>query len=78
MARRDHDLVSKIENDALDESVPLTRVLRKCVVLGGKSGSERLRDWATRELDGYYDEDELPGYRIIHAPLVMDGISGNI
>jgi hypothetical protein len=78
VARCDHDLVSQIENDALDDSVPLTTVLRKCIVLGGKSGSERLRDWATRELDGYQGgEEELPDYRIIGAPLVMDGIAGN-
>jgi AbiTii len=46
-------------------------------VLGGKSGSERLRDWATRELKGYYGQDDLPDYRVISAPLMIDGIAGN-
>jgi AbiTii len=75
--RRDEDLIAQIEKDALDDSVPVATALRKCVVLGGKSGSEPLRDWATRELKGYGGDDELPDYRIIRAPLLVDGIAGN-
>jgi hypothetical protein len=75
---RDHDsLVAQIERDALDDSVPVATALRKCVALGGKSGSEPLRDWATRELQGYDGNDELPTYRIIAAPLRIDGLAGN-
>ena len=33
------NLVAKLELDAPDESVPLATALRKCIVLGGKSGS---------------------------------------
>lgn len=77
MARRDQDLLAQIERDVLDESAPLASALRKCVVLGGKSDSEQLRDWATRELQGYYGESELPDYRVVAAPLQIDGISGN-
>lgn len=77
VARREETLVEQIEHDALADSVPLATALRKCIVLGGKSGSERLRDWATRELQGYYGEDNLPEYRVIVAPLMLDGIAGN-
>ncbi len=76
MAR--HDPIAEIERDALDDSTPLATALRRCVVLGGKSGSEALRDWATRELQGYRGEDDLPEYRRILAPLMVDGVSGNI
>jgi hypothetical protein len=76
VVRRDDDLLSQIEREALDDSVSLASVLRKCVVLGGKSGSERLQEWATRELEGYYGQGDLPSYRIIRAPLVMDGLAG--
>lgn len=76
VARRDHNLIAEIERDALDESVPVATALRKCLVLGGKSGSEQLRDWATRELQGYPGIDDLPDYRVIVAPLRLDGISG--
>lgn len=77
MARRETSLIDAIEQDALDDSAPVATALRRCVVLGGKSGSEKLRDWATRELKGYHGEDDLPGYRVVPAPLRVDGIAGN-
>jgi hypothetical protein len=67
--------VAEIERDALDDDVPMATALRKCIVLGGKSGSEALRDWASRELQGYHGEDELPDYRVIAAPIVIDGMT---
>lgn len=78
VARREDSLIEQIERDALDDSVPVATALRKCIVLGGVSGSERLRDWATRELQGYYGENsDLPDYRVVPAPLMIDGIAGN-
>jgi hypothetical protein len=71
-----YDTLTEIEKDVLDPSVPLATALRKVLILAGKSGSEPLRDWATRELKGYLGEDDLPDYRVIHAPLTLDGISG--
>lgn len=77
VARREDTLIAQIERDALDDGVPVATALRKCIVLGGKSDSEQLRDWATRELQGYHGQDDLPDYRVIAAPLVIDGIAGN-
>lgn len=77
LARRHDSLIAQIEADALDEEVSVASALRKCIVLGGKSGSERLRDWATRELQGYVGQDDLPAYRVVSAPLRIDGIAGN-
>lgn len=57
--------------------MPVAGILRKCMVLGGESGSEALRDWARRrELQGYPDIEDLPRYRLIPAPLLIDGIAG--
>jgi hypothetical protein len=72
--------LEQIERDALNDEVPLATALRKCVALGGLAGSEQLRDWASRELRGYFDDEEgaeLPTYRIVSAPLLVDGIVGN-
>lgn len=77
MAQREASLIDQIERDALDDSVPVATALRKCVVLGGQSNSENLRDWAVRELQGYQGEDDLPGYRVVAAPLRIDGKAGN-
>lgn len=73
MKSRDQTLLAEIEAAAVDSRSSLADALRKCVVLGGKSGSEQLRDWATRELQGYYGEDELPEYRTVAAQIQIDG-----
>ena len=70
MARR--DLLRHIERGAHDTSSDLASLLRRCISLGGVTGSESLREWATRELMGYGDDDELPDYRRAAAPLVLD------
>src|SRR4051794_9398519 len=66
-------LLDEIERDALDDSVPIATALRKCVALGGDSGSEALRDWAVRELEGYQGDIDVPSYRTVPAQLQIDG-----
>ncbi|MER7457651.1 hypothetical protein [Micromonospora sp. NPDC126480] len=70
-------LLIEIERGALDSGVPLADTLRKCVALGGQARSVELRDWASRELNGYSGDDELPEWRKVHAPLQVDLISGH-
>ncbi len=70
-------LLDEIEAGALDDSTDLSSVLRKCITLGGATGSERLRDWASLELKGYGGDDKLPEYRRVVAPLLLDGQAGN-
>ena len=69
-------LLSEIEAAVLDEDVPITVALRKCLVLGGRAGSEALRNWASKELNGYSPDDELPDYRVLRCALVVDGFAG--
>ena len=78
MPRKSPDPLAEIQRRARDESMAVTYALRECLDLGGLTGSADLREWASRELHGYLGhEDELPPYRRIRAPLLMDGISGN-
>lgn len=78
VVRRENTLVDQIEADALDENASLAGALRKCVILGGKAGSEQLRDWATRELEGYYGEGvELPDYRVVAGQIQVDAAVSN-
>jgi hypothetical protein len=72
---RDHSLLAEIERDALNHSVPLSAALQKCIALGGRARNAELRDWATQELHGYRNDTEIPPYRIIHAPLLIDAIT---
>lgn len=43
VARREDNLITQIEKEALDVGASVAGALRKCVVLGGKSGSEPLQ-----------------------------------
>jgi len=70
MVRR--DLLREIERGAHNPRSALAPLLRRCITLGGVTGSESLREWATSELMGYSDGDELPDYRRAAAPLVLD------
>lgn len=59
-------MLAEIETGLLDNE-PLSTLLQKCIVLGGHAGSEKLRDWARRELNGYGKDQELPEYRKLTA-----------
>jgi len=72
--RTDQSLLAQIERDAIDDRVTLATTLRKCIRLGAQARNDELRDWASKELDGYRDGD-VPDYRIIHAPLMIDGLT---
>ncbi|MCF7553758.1 hypothetical protein [Pseudonocardia sp. WMMC193] len=71
------ELLSKIEEAILDEGTSTTSILNMCIVLGGRSDSTRLRDWASRELKGYTSRDGLPDYRTVHAAILLDAFVGN-
>jgi hypothetical protein len=72
-------LLRSLREHLLDESEPLAGLLRKCLLLGAETGSEALREWARRELNGYGDEDEVPNYRKFQdVPISMDSMSGRM
>ena len=74
VGRTDQPLLAQIDRDALDDRVPLATTLRKCIPLGAQARNDELRDWASKELDGYRDGD-VPSYRTIHVPLLIDGLT---
>ncbi|PRB18851.1 hypothetical protein [Microbacterium sp. MYb62] len=69
---RPQDLLKQIERDLIAEK-PLDTLLRKLILLGGNAGSPELRQWAATELRGYEDDNSLPSYRRVNAPLQIDG-----
>jgi hypothetical protein len=74
---RDQGLLAEIKRDALDDRVPLVTILRKCLDLGEQTRNAELLAWVNRELDGYVDGDDLPEYRVIYAPLVIDAVTSS-
>jgi AbiTii-like protein len=72
MSSRAIGLLAQIEAGVLDDSVPLSTLLQKVIVLGGKAGSEKMREWARRELNGYVGSGVvLPDYRRIPSALYV-------
>jgi hypothetical protein len=61
-------LLDEIIHLAEDGKQPLPDILRKCLRLGHELKNERLKSWATQELNGYECDKELPAYRTIPGP----------
>jgi hypothetical protein len=57
-------------NIATDNQQSTTVLLRKSIVLALQLKNERLKVWATNELNGYSSWKEMPEYRIISAGAV--------
>lgn len=70
------DLLHSLRDHVLDESASLAGLLRTCLMLSADTGSSMLRAWASSELNGYRDDQEVPAYRKISAVLRMNSISG--
>jgi hypothetical protein len=71
MSHQREGLLAQIEAGVLDDKVPVSSLLQKCIVLGGQAGSERMRDWARGELNGYDSADSVPAYRHVRAALMI-------
>jgi hypothetical protein len=70
MAQKRGGLLAQIEAGVLDDTVPLSSLLQKCIALGGQAGSEKIRGWARRELNGYAGAETVPDHRHIPAALM--------
>lgn len=64
--------LTQIERDLI-AGKPLETLLRRLLLIGGAAGSVELREWASAELRGYSSDIEVPDYRILNAPLQIDG-----
>jgi hypothetical protein len=60
-------LLGEIQVAALDSSVPLPDLLRKCKVLAARLKHAELANWVNHELNGYPDRESLPPYRILKS-----------
>ncbi len=58
-------LLKDIQNDAIDSSIEISTLLRKCKVLAVRLKSEEFGRWVDMELSGYKSVDELPDYRVM-------------
>jgi hypothetical protein len=64
-------LLDQLQAGVADDTVPLSSLLNKCILLGGQAGSEKMRDWAVQELNGYDSLNDLPDYRKVGATVMI-------
>lgn len=60
-------LLRDIQAAAIDSTVPLTTLLRKCKVLASRLGNADFKQWIEDELNGYVSIEALPPYRILQV-----------
>lgn len=73
MPKQEPGRLAQIHEAALNRSIPVSQVLQMCVLHGRDvAGSEELRTWATKELDGYQTTETLPDYRVMTVVLTTD------
>jgi hypothetical protein len=60
-------LLREIQSAAVDSSVPIAALLRKCKILAARLGNDQLKSWIDNELNGYGSKDDLPAYRIVRV-----------
>ena len=62
-------LVTELQREALDRSVPGADLLRKALVAARKLKIEGIQSWLKSELNGYSDSDEIPEYRFVNGEI---------
>lgn len=60
-------LLQGVQNAAIDATVPISTLLRRCAVLAARLNNDELRTWVFKELNGYDNADDLPDYRVLGA-----------
>ena len=62
-------LVTEVQREALDRSVPAVDLLRKAFVAARKLKIEGIQSWLKSELNGYSNSEEIPEYRAVHGEI---------
>jgi len=69
---------SKILKELANNKVSLEVALSRLMLIASDIGDTELKNWATKELNGYGVDDECPPYRcIVSGNIVFSGIRGN-
>jgi AbiTii len=60
-------MLRQIQDAAVDSTVNLADLLRRCKLLGARLGSEEFKRWVDHELNGYVDRQVVPEYRVLRV-----------
>lgn len=62
------NLIRSLRDEAVDESTPLARLLRRAKVLSSLLKNPRFKEWVRNETNGYDGDSTLPEYRMAVSP----------
>ncbi|EMF8480540.1 hypothetical protein RGI99_000085 [Morganella morganii] len=76
-------ILHEIQRDAMNEDSSISNLLRKCLFLARKTGSDQFKKWVFSELNGYDPESDIPEYRVLSCQSKgdfsrVDGIFKNL
>src|ERR1051326_2811767 len=57
--------IKELKREILDDSIPLSALLRKAVLVAKAINDTENEKWIRAELNGYENEEDLPDYRIL-------------
>lgn len=70
-------LISEIVEDASNNQIDVSAILRKAIVASSRLNLTELRDWLQKEINGYSLSDEIPSYRNLEGrPLYWNPYNG--
>jgi hypothetical protein len=69
-------IIEQIQSDALDHTVPVSKLLREVKLAAAKLGLRAVEGWVDKELKGYGPNDDVPEYRNVRGFPVARGTRG--
>lgn len=62
-------IVLELQRDAIDSRVSIATLLRRALLVAKKLSIHEFQEWIHNELDGYYDGQTIPSYRVVFGEL---------
>lgn len=59
--------IKEVETEANDSSVSVSTLLRKAKLVAVELEQKDFLDWIDKELNGYFDNDKIPEYRVVRG-----------
>jgi AbiTii len=69
-------LINQIQVEIVNDACTLESILLKSQVLSDLLESNELQEWVNNELNGYFEKNSLPDYRIINAGIAGEYFNG--
>jgi hypothetical protein len=69
-------LIDELQLDASNNTVSVSSLLRKALMVAAKLEVSDMPEWINKELSGYSDDDTLPTYRILYGSVKARNVRG--